>query len=376
MSLHRNLLVLLAIIPLTAIAESPPTDGVATDTKPRVKGLNPDVSANFLGLIQHGTGFSNNRTAPPYNGLSIQESEIQFTSDVDPYLRASALFAFGQESGTTEFTAGMEEIYFETIALPSITFRAGKFKLSLGKHNQLHAHGFPFIDAPLTHRALLGDEGLNETAISAAALLPFSWYSEIILQGYSPSNETLFLGAAPDVGSRNSGDFGGLVRLKNLFDLNDDLTLEIGASGTRGQNQFGFRSQVYGGDLTFKWRPSEGGKYHALVFSSEYLNGRRPGSKDSAGDETEKLGGVATWVQYQFSQRWWIQWRNERFGLPRSPAIAAQNKQSGLIGFFPSEFSGFRFQYDYLKTLGAAGSDHTFALQYNVSIGAHPAHTY
>ena len=63
-------------------------------------------------------------------------------------------------------------------------------------------------------------------------------------------------------------------------------------------------------------------------------------------------------------------------GLPHEDAFAPQNKQSALLGFFPSEFSGLRLQYDHLTTAGKSPDDHTLALQYSVSIGAHPAHAY
>ncbi len=346
---------------VTSIGVPPPSKG---------KAFNPDIGVNFLGLFQRGTGISDDRTQVPHNGFSLQEAEFQFSADVDPYMRAVALFAVAQESGAAGYGIDPEEVFLESISLPSVTIRAGKMKLALGKHNMLHTHAFPFIDAPLIHQQLLGDEGLNETGVSAAVLLPVSWYSEFIVQGFSLTNEDLY--ASP-----KSGDIGALARIKNLLDLSDDLTMEFGLSGTSGKNQFDRTSSVLGADLTFKWRPSIGGKYHALIWSTEYLNGDRPGRTDStSGEPTEKLGGAATWVQYQFAERWWIQGRYEYVGLPHDDAIPFQNKQSALIGFFPSEFSGIRFQYDRITTQGKDNADHTFALQYNVSIGAHPAHAY
>lgn len=334
------------------------------------KSFNPDIGVNFLGLLQRGTALSSERSKTPHNGLSLQEAELQFNADVDVYFKAVALFSVAQKSDSTDFGFDPEEVYVESLSLPSITVRAGKFKLALGKHNQLHTHAFPFIDAPLIQQQLLGDEGLNEVGISTAALLPTVWYSELILQAFNPSNETLY-------NSRSSGDVGGLARVKSLWDLTDDLTLELGASGTTGENQFGRTSTALGGDLTFKWRPSVGGKYQALIWSTEYLDGKRLGQKNSdTGEEQEQLGGLATWLQYQFAQRWWAQVRHEFVGLPRAQALSSQNKQSALIGFFPSEFSGVRLQYDWLRNHSKDKAEHTIAIQYNISIGAHPAHAY
>ncbi len=334
------------------------------------KNFNPDISANFLGLFLSGTDISNDRSNVPHNGFSLQEAEIQFTADVDPYTKASVLMAVGQETGDVGYVIDPEEIFIETISLPYVTLKAGKFKLALGKHNQLHAHAYPFVDVPLIHQAILGDEGLNESGISAAVLLPAKWYSEIVLQIFSLTNENLY-------SSPKSRQSGGLVHLKNLWDINSDLTFELGLSATEGRNQFDENSSVIGIDLTSKWRPASGGKYQAFIWSAEYLQSQRRGLTDTnTGNSIAQLGGGATWLQYQFNERWWIQARYEYLGLPHPEEIPFQNKQSILLGFFPSEFSGFRLQYDRINTQGKEDIDHAIALQYNISIGAHPAHAY
>lgn len=332
--------------------------------------FNPDISANFLGLWQRGTHLSDDRTNPSHNGFSLQEAELQMLSDVDPYLRASVLLSVSQEDGKTGYDLSPEEVFVESTSLPYVTIRAGKFKMALGKHNMLHTHAFPFIDAPLIHQLVLGDEGLNETGVSAAALIPVAWFSEFTAQAFSLNNEQLY-------NSQQSGDVGGLLKWKNLFDLTDDLTMEIGVSGTMGQNQYSRTSSVLAGDLTFKWRPAVGGKYHALIWQTEYLNADRPGFVDTATGESQAIvSGMASWLQYQFAERWWAQARGEYVGFTHSTGIPTENKGSVLLGFFPSEFSGFRLQYDFFNIEDRGKMDQTIALQYNVSIGAHPAHAY
>ena len=354
---------------LALLPSLPPISQAAT---PGAKPFNPDISVNFLGLAQHGTAYSDSRTAKPRNGLSLQEAELQVTSDVDAYFRANALFSIAQESGSASYGISPEEVYLETLSLPVVTLRAGKFKMALGRHNQLHTHTFPFIDAPLIHTTLLGDEGLNETGVSASALMPTRWFSEITLQAFTLGNESL-------TNHYSSGDLGGLARLRNLWDLNDSLTMELGLSGASGKNQFGKAASVLGSDLTFKWRPAQGGKYRALVWSTEYLYGRRPGltqERNSVQESLERLGGLATWVQYQFAERWWAQARYEYTGLQRSEGFSPVRKESLLLGFFPSEFSGLRLQYAWTQDGARPRNDRAVALQYNVTIGAHPAHAY
>lgn len=340
------------------------------------KVFNPDLSVNFLGLMQQGTGLSNNRSNPDHNGVRLQEAEIQFSSDVDVYFKAVALFSIGQSDttaandGSVEYGIDPEEIYLETISLPGVTVRAGKMKLGLGKHNQLHTHAYPFIDAPLFQKTLIGDEGLNETAVSAAALVPAPWFSEVTIQGFTPSNKDLF-------NSSQSGSVGGLVRFKNLWDFSEETTLEFGLSGTRAKNQFEENATAWGTDFTVKWRPSVGGKYHALIWNTEYLNADRKGLTDSgSGADISKLGGIATYAQYQFGERWWVQARGEILGLPKPTEFAQVTKESAVLAFLPSEFSGLRLQYDHEKSAAKDKVDHTIAFQYNITIGAHPAHAY
>jgi hypothetical protein len=339
---------------------------------PAAKGnaFNPDISANFLGLYERGTGVSDDRTQSPHNGFALQEAELQMLSDVDPYLRASVLLSISQQKNSADYGIDPEEVFLETTSLPYVTIRGGKFKMALGKHNQLHTHAFPFIDAPLINQLVLGDEGLNESGVSANVLLPVDWYSEVTAQAFSLTNEDLY-------GSGNSGNVGGLLHLKNLFDLTDDLTMEIGLSGTMGKNSFAQTSSVLGADLTFKWRPAVGGKYHALIWQTEYLNADRPGEIDATTHLSQAIvSGAASWLQYQFAERWWVQARQEYVGLTKSVGVPSENKTSFLLGFFPSEFSGFRVQYDFENLQGRGKTDQTFALQYNISIGAHPAHAY
>lgn len=344
----------------------------------RGKAFNPDISVNFLGLFQHGTQLSDARTAVPRNGVTLQEAELHFSSDVDAYFRAQAILAISQENGETKYGIDPEEVFLETISLPYVTVKAGKFKMAMGRHNQMHTHAFPFIDAPLIHQRLLSDEGLNEKGVSASVLLPTSWFSEFTFQGMSLDNEALF-------NSQTAGDWGGLARLKNLWDLNDSTTMELGFSALGGNNMLGRKSSVLGGDLTFKWRPTSGGKYKALIWSTEYLLGQREAfaadrtiGANTVSESTKTLGGGASWLQYQFAQRWWAQLRYEYVGLQRSSRFTQQiaDKQSVLLGFFPSEFSGLRVQYDRIHDRARARRDYGVAVQYNVSLGAHPAHAY
>jgi hypothetical protein len=220
------------------------------------KPFNPDISVNFLGLVQGGDALSQDRAADNHQGPSLQEAELQVFSDVDPYFTANALLSISP-NGAHDYSIDPEEVYVETTFLPSLTLRGGKFKAAFGKHNTLHTHAFPFLDAPLINQKLFGPEGLNEAGVSAAWMMPVPWFMELTGQALSNTNETF-------LNSPNAGDYLTVAQLKNLWDLSDDLTMEWSVYGAQGPNQFSANSSAYGSDLIFKWRPSSGGKYHAL----------------------------------------------------------------------------------------------------------------
>lgn len=325
------------------------------------KYANPDMSVNFLTLYQSGNRGGNLTDFPSEaNGFSLQEAELQFFSDVDPYFRANALLSVSQSSPTSEFGIEPEEVFVETTSIPNITFKIGKFKASLDRQNLMHTHALPFIDASLIDQRLVGDS-LNEVGVSAAVLLPIEWFSEVTMQALQGQNEILF-------NSTNRNSLPTLLHFRNLWDLSDELTMDWGLTGLYGANSYDQYTHVYGSDITFKWQPLEGGKYRALNFTLEYLSGDITGNPSG-----EFLNGVSTWVQYKFAEQWWAQARYD-YVNPQGD-IPSQSKESYLIGFFPTEFSGFRLQYDHLED-GIKPSEDKISIQMNITIGAHPAHSY
>lgn len=348
--------------------------------------MNPDISLSLLVGYKNAKRVGATKTEPG-GGFSLDEAELQFQADVDPYFRAVATFSVhpeeeegseneGEGTAATEdpaagtaaaeekhFAIEAEEAYLETLSLPNLTLKAGRFHTAMGRHNSLHRHAYPFIDAPLINQRLLGEEGLTETGVSAAALAPLPWYMEATLQAVQGDSPTLFA-------SESSTDTAMVYQLRNLWDLSDATTLDFNLSGTSGANQYGERSNVGAADFTVKWRPTSGGRYQALLFTAEYMAGKVEGRPVD-----EEQAGYAAWIQYQFAERWWAQLRTEE-AKSKDEGAVAEKKISALIAFYPSEFSGLRMQIDQLSD---ADRDHplrTFLLQGNIVIGAHPAHAY
>lgn len=361
-------IVSLILISAVALAQTP------SPQPTRSGASNPDIGMNLL-MLYRNSNRGNDSSVEERNGASIDEVELQFTSDVDAYWRLVGTLAIHQEYNagpppTRENVVEAEEAFTESLALPYVTLKIGKFKAAMGKHNQLHAHAYPFIDAPLMNKTLLGGEGLNDAGVSLAYLIPVSWFSELTLQALSGQGEGLDYYAGT-----SANDSVSLAHLKNLWDLSDDLTFEFGASGATGQNSFAATTNLFGIDMTLKWRPG-GSQERAVVWSTEAL--KREFDQTAA---QERDGGVASWIQYQVSKRWWAQVRGEYLQAQQqdpastSPLPELQRKQSLLVGYVPTEFSAVRVQYDHLYD-GAIEDEQRVLVQFNYSIGAHPAHAY
>ncbi len=309
-------------------------------------------------------------------GLDIQELELNAVAFVDNYLRGVAVLALHDLENIE-----IEETYVDFVPFQNLSLRAGKYFTPFGRHNLLHTHQFPFIDAPLANIAVLGEEdGVNEIALGLNPILPLPWFSEINFLIMDGRNEELF-------NSDFSDDLAYLIHSKNLWDLGENTTLELGGSYSFGQNGTSFednRTHVVGGDMTLIWSPLNRTRFRSLIWQSEYLAKFKTGPFDPAtgfAGPDEDVGGVYTFVQYQIHQRWWIQGRYGFVGLHQDDQGEEDtHRYSALLAFANSEFQAIRLQYNYIdyENSGSRGFDneHQVLLQLNFTIGSHPAHTY
>ena len=346
----------------------------------------PNVSVNTLFLYRNSNFHKENTDSinpdQERNGFNLQEAELQFRADVDPYTRMSLLLSIHPSyevnaSSTVEekWHIEPEEGFVESNSISDVTVKIGKFKAAMGKHNLLHSHAFTFVDAPLANLNLLGDEGLNDVGASVAALLPTSWFSEVTLQYLRGEGENA------EFSSPSPSDGVGLMHLKNFFDLSDALTMELGVSYAQGGNSLAGTTTLTGADLTFKWRPTSGGKYQSLMWVTEYL-----GRNQSQLNVQDEMGnGIATWLQYQFTERWTALYRHDHLTVENSfdsvnfPNDTWRRHSIGFV-YRPSEFSFYKIEYDRrtggLPSTSGETTDNTIYLQANFTIGAHPAHAY
>jgi len=330
--------------------------------------MNPALSVNGLFVAET----SNDRDDAEVNGARLQEAELHMTAVVDPFWTANAIFSVApREDDASSFDIIMEEGNVEATSLPwGIGLKLGKFFLPFGKHAPLHTHQYAFVESPLGVASFVG-AGLTETGAELAYALPLPWYSDLILYAMNADTE---------IWDQDDRDpmFG--ARLSNLWDVSDDATLELGGSYMRGPGSaawHGFAGdfRVSGVDLTYKWISSSSSHGPALNLTAEAL------FPDPEAYDGSPLGWYVM-GQYRFHHNWWLGLTHGRADTDETGAPTAWNGigetwESKLnFTFAPSEFSGLRVevsQYD--DRLGDA-DDLRFSVQWNFTIGSHPAHSY
>jgi hypothetical protein len=275
----------------------------------------------------------------PGSTMYLRSAELEFRADVDPFAKADAVISFEQEpppldGGPGEgFGAEPEEAYIDLVSLPAhLSSRIGKFKVPFGVMNRTHTHDLPWTDAPEA-LSILGEEGYNDVGGTLAWLIPMGSTALTVTGGvfggepFDPGNErasVTALGRAEVFTGVGNVDFG------------------VGASILQDT---GSPKQVAGGDLTFRWRPSQ---QKSLVALAEAWR-----------NDDGLLGGYAA-LQYQPA-------RNVYIGA-REDLLDGDLKHNLYLTYYTSEFLRFRIGGGYAPATQQADA----LAQLTVVWGSHP----
>jgi hypothetical protein len=359
-------------VPPGAAGAGGPAGALPVYGPPSSKVFNPDIAliGDFLGAI----GKNDSDRATP--SLEMHEAEASFQAIVDPYARADFFLTFSPEE------VGVEEGFITFTSIPgNFLVKVGKMRASFGKVNQMHNHVMPWTDRPLVTQDLVGgEEGISDAGISVARLFP---------------NELLFLEATAEVYRGESPelfraperkDVTVVGRLRGYRDITEATNIDFGGSFAQGHNDAGpdFKTRLFGADFALRWRPLRRAIYRRLIVRTELVWSRReqgigpaaPGRADGARSvraDAKAFGAYAS-GEYQFARRWFAGLRLDRSERADDPS-AKDKGFSGLLTYWPSEFSQLRGQYRYTRYAeGITANEFLFQVQF--SIGAHGAHTF
>jgi hypothetical protein len=352
--------------------------------------LNPDLSIipRFLMETNDGERLPARRVFSQPD-FSFQELEIVASAYLNPFSRADVVLTLpgpDVEAGKL----GLEELYATVFrGLPlDLNLRFGKYRVEFGKLNTVHPHAWPFVTQPLMQARFLGEEGLNDLAISLSALLPtgdvYTRLNVDLLRGSAIGGAT---GLADTTGEKPT--YALSSRLMGFFTLTDESDLEVGLSGYTGIHDPYNRGRFWYGnvDFKYKYRPS---LYTSLVVQGEYLLNSRNASlgpdlqpfTDPDGNPVRlslTTSGMYIYMDYQFMKIFSI---GSKFDWAQSPYSADDRASAVAVfaGYYPVEETlGLRLQYQNTK-YDMPGMDarsvNAIALQVLCSLGPHKAHPF
>ena len=360
--------------PLQAPATAPGGGQQAAGTLPVYGGasqsskvFNPDIGiiGNFVGATGESRGGSPTIAPTPF--ATLQESEVSLQAIVDPYARADFFLAIGEQG------IEVEEGYVSFPTLPGgLLVKAGKFRANFGRLNAFHNHTLPWIDRPLVMYNLLGgspldpDTGIKDAGVSVSRIIPAGkLFLEGIAEIYRGDSGTLYK-------SNRRSDFSTVGHLRAYADITEATNVEVGGSYSRGHNELGsdFITQLYGTDVTLRWRPLSRGIYHSLAARTELIWSRR----DELALMQRAFGGYAS-VDYGLMRRWYVGGRYD--WADRASDAAIQDRgESAVLTFWPSEFSQIRGQYRRTRYGDGPRIANELLFQVLFTIGAHGAHPF
>jgi hypothetical protein len=337
------------------------------------KLLNPDISliGDFIGNFGH-----NNVT--PSRALELHESEIGMQAIIDPYSRADAFFSFG-ETGVS-----VEEAYATFTSLPAgLLLKVGKMRADFGKVNTIHNHALPYIDRPLvTNNLVGGEDGIDDAGMSLSRFIaaPKGWFMEGTAQVYRGDSDDLFT-------SYRRQDLSVVGHLRGYRDLSESTNLDLGISYARGNsaglsfapNPSAFFTNLYGADATLRWKPLRRAIYKNFLFRTELFWSARDQLSALNFFETQHAFGMYSSAEYRLNRRWTVGGRFDRSGRAMN-ANLTDTGFSGILTYWPSEFSQIRGQYRFghlaLATPGDFSLANEFLFQFLFVMGAHGAHPF
>lgn len=327
--------------------------------------FNPDIGiiGNLTGAVGQ-TASSPTIAATP--SFALQESEASFQAIVDPYARADFFLAYGEEG------VEVEEGYATFTALPAgFLLKAGKMRATFGRLNAFHNHTLPWVDRPVVMFNLLGgstedpDTGIKDSGLSVSRLFPVGkLFVETTGEVFRGDSGTLFQAA-------KRSDVSVIGHLRSYLDIDEASNFEGGVSYARGKNELGsdFTTQLYGVDLTYRWRPPARSIYRSFAARSELIWSRR---QDPAGDQ--RAFGLYGSAEYQFARRWSGGLRYD-WSERAAEAEMVDRGASAILTFRPTEFSSLRWQYR-RSEFAEQRAANELLFQLIFVIGAHGAHPF
>ncbi|MBI5436324.1 MAG: carbohydrate porin [Nitrosomonadales bacterium] len=387
-------------------AQQPTRSGTGASSE---SGFNPAVSLILSGTYGQfkqdtavaATGFAMSANNPGYTqGLSLKESELGISANIDPQFRGVATFALAPAGGIS-----VENAFVQSSVLGNgINLKMGRFFSGLGYLNEQHAHAWDFVDQPLVYR-VLWDNQIGEDGLQLKWLAPTDMFVEVGgelgrgrgFPGTDRQNKNgagagvLFAHVGDDIGIEHSWRAG--LSLHETRRVNAVSTGVPDLLSTAGgvSNRFSGDSRTAGLDFVWKYAPNGNIRERYLKLQGEYFRRNESGllTYNLATTDSYAVTQSGWYLQsvYQFMPNWRTGLRYDQLdpGIASVGALNAGNvignyafnpsRLTWMVDYNPSEFSRLRLQLARDNSRQGLPDNQLF-LQYIMSLGAHGAHQY
>ncbi len=321
---------------------------------------------------------------PGTRGLSLDESEVNFQANVDPYLYGNLTVSLSPDNKVS-----IEEAFIQSTSLPyGFTLRAGRFFSGIGYLNEQHSHTWDFADQALPYRVFLNNQ-YDDDGVQLRWLAPITQFIEF--------GGELFRGDAFPAGGAARVGFG----THSLFahtggDIDESSSYRTGISwlrtkaSDRATPTIGAPDDIFNGnsdtlifDAVYKWAPNGNPVDTNLKLQGEFFARQDDGQFNSIRYRGWQTGFYAQAV-YQFMPRWRVGARYDQVEGNRYGGLLAGStvdslgitprRASAMLEYNTSEFGRFRLQYN--RDWSRGTPDNQAILQYIINIGAHGAHIF
>jgi hypothetical protein len=360
---------------------------------------------------------------PRKRGFTVRGVEISMMGAVDPYLDGEMHLVDFIDPIPGENVVELEEAFMTTRSLPKgLQLKAGQFLTEFGRINPTHPHAWAWLDEPIINTRVFGPDGMRAPGARLSWLVPVEWFSQVYVAVQNANGEQMSsflanqaffeerpIGGRPFVyrDVRSLEDLTYTVRWENSWTTcNEEVTWLAGASAAFGPNCTGFEgnTQIFGLDLTRKWKPAKNERgWPFTIWMSEFIM-RRYGADGFFGPNPADLAvnlslpaetladwGFYTQILYGFKPKWAVGLRYEfasgsNYSLNQDFVPVSHNEDpfrdnrhrlSPLLAWYLTEFSRFNFQYncDFAEHLPSKNA-HSFWLGAEFMLGSHPAHKF
>jgi hypothetical protein len=338
--------------------------------------VNPDLSViGDFRAVYRPAGAADSTGTNEFSFVA-EEIELAYSGYLNPYMRADAFIGFH----VSEEEIHVEEFNLTVLrGLPlSLQFNAGRYLIDFGKINTQHSHQWAWLDRPLMHRTMLGEEGLRTDGARATTLIAIGESALGLSASAFSSGAFAHVEHAEEEEEEAAPDIMGSGRVSMFSQFGDTWSAEIGGSflgGTYDAHEQ-LETNIGAIDGKVRWRPDT---YRSFVWIFEAMASDRDVALEDSVSFTVsnvKATGVFTSAQLQLRKRWdfggFFDWTEDAtIEHAETTAVGA------FWGFNPvEETARISLVYRHETSDLAAFTDNSVTVQFLWSLGPHRVHTF